>query len=161
MFWGPLDFTTSNNQLSENLRQKEEKDDDIFVVLLKRMKSSYEHLFRFLFHQTSILKYEKRCLYLHFTAKSKYCFFSLVSHVCRVGRQVDTWLLVHDIISKIWEIQHSYSSAISTSVKIKHKLGCGNNRVSQRMLQKTKILKSWRFVCNNMHIEKWRIKILQ
>ena len=118
-------ITTSNNQLSENLGQWEGKD-DVFMVLLKRMKSSYEHLFRFLFHQTSILKYQKRCLYLHFTAKRKYCFFSLVSHVCRVGRQVDTALLVHDIMSKVWEIQHSYSLAISTSVKIKHKLGCGN-----------------------------------
>ena len=33
--------------------------------------------------------------------------------------------------------------------------------IKQRMLQKTKILKTWRFVRNNIHPQKWRLKRLQ
>ena len=30
--------------------------------------------------------------------------------------------------------------------------------MKQRMLQKNKILKTWRFVSNNIHLQKWRLK---
>ena len=32
------------------------------------------------------------------------------------------------------------------------------NMMKQRMLQKTKILKTWRSVCNNLHLQRWRLK---
>ena len=35
------------------------------------------------------------------------------------------------------------------------------NMKKQHMLQKAKILKTWRFVCNNIHLQKWQLKRLK
>ena len=55
--------------------------------------------------------------------------------------------------------KQSYSSAISTLVKNRTQTAV-TNMMKQRMLQKTKIFKTWRFVCNNIHLHNWRLKRL-
>ena len=87
---------------------------------------------------------------LHVSLESKYWLsYCCWRSFCLLGYQIMT----------LPYRKQSYSSAISTSVKNRTQTAV-TNMMKQRMLQKNKIFQTWRFVCNNIHLHRWRLKRL-